>query len=153
PSLVPVVWPRAAPPPAIAGGGTEILSAGRIFVGAISVRHRAVVRLRWHTDIDGDRRGYRPTRSDVASGDGSGVAGGLVFVQGRRRAVSLVGARCVPRCPHARHGVHGGGDENRGVRRDAADLLCRATTPDLGLAASAMGYRRGDHARGRGVDG
>ena len=46
----------AGAPPAVAGSGAEILSAGRVLVGVLPLRRRDVVRLRGTLDLGGSPR-------------------------------------------------------------------------------------------------
>ena len=56
-AAVSAVRAGAAPPAAVAGSGAEILSAGRLLVGVLPLRHRAAVRLQRHVLLGRDQRG------------------------------------------------------------------------------------------------
>ena len=99
-------------------------------------------------DFGGDQRG-RPQqrRQPDAAGDRHGHADGRPALQGRRRAVPGLDARRLPGRPDRGHGVHGRGDQGRGVRRDAAAVLRRVRRGPLDLAADDVGDRDPDHDR------
>ena len=76
-----------------------------------------------------------------------GDAGRRSAVQGRRGAVPGLGARRLPGRPHRRDGVHGGGDQGRGLRRPAPPVLRRLRRCALDLAADDVGDRDPHHGR------
>ena len=96
-------------------------------------------------------------RQPDAPRDRHGHADGGPAVQGRCRAVPGVGARRLPGRPDRGHGVHGGSDQGRGVRRDPAALLRRLRRGALDVAADDVGDRDPDddrrHLARAGADG
>ena len=61
-AAVPALRPGPAPPPALAGGGGEVLPAGRVLLGVLPVRHRLLYGFAGSVRLVGDRaRPPRPT--------------------------------------------------------------------------------------------
>ena len=96
-AAVPAVRARAAPPPAVARGGDEVLPARRVLLGVLPVRHRDAVRVLRFCVARRDRvRGARANRQRHAAVRGHRADRGRAAVQGRRRAVPQLEAGRLP---------------------------------------------------------
>ena len=120
------------------GSGAEVLPARRLRLGLPALRHRhGVRRLRHH-----DARSDRPRSSRIAAVEqrplalaAVGAAAGRLRLQGRRRAVPLLGARRLRGRADVGHGADGRRRQGRRLRRRSRassctrSARCRSTGP------------------------
>ena len=132
-AALPALRAGASSPAAEPGGGAQVLPARRVLLRLLPLRHRADLRLRRVDGVRRDQRGgpQRP-RQPHAAARRHGDARRRPVLQGRRRAVPGLDPRRLPGRPDRGHRVHGGRHQGRGVRRDAAALLRRASAPTAG---------------------
>ena len=151
-AAVPAVRAGPAPPPAVAGGGGEVLPARRVLVGVLPVRHRDALRLRGlgAAVAPSPRRPRTNTANETLLLAGIALLGvGLLFKIG---AVPFQAWK-----PDVYQGaptpitalmavLHGGRPRSA---RCCACFYVAFGEPDLGLAAGDVGRRDPHHARRR----
>ena len=94
-------------------------------------------------------QGLEGKLDDPVGGAGADHAQRGAGLQGRRGAVSRLGAGCLRRCSHAHHGVHLRSLEGCGLRRGAAPAAHGFLRPQAGLEPTAMGAGGGLHDPGQ----